>query len=70
MVIERDVSVQRDLQLFTGSEVIALKYLLDLTVEAFDHAVCLELFRRGEAVLDGELDSETHRSQRTQCNKG
>ena len=31
---------------------MALKHLLDPTVEAFDHAVCLGRFRRGEAVLD------------------
>ena len=58
MVIKPDVAVQRDLQLFPRSEMMALKYLLDPTVEAFDHAVCLGRFRRGEAVLDGELGAE------------
>ena len=40
-VIKPDVAVQRDLQLFTESEVMGLKHLLDPIVEAFDHAVCL-----------------------------
>ena len=47
--------MQHGLQLFAGSEVMALKHLLDPTVEAFDHAVCLRRFRRGQAVLDVQV---------------
>ncbi len=37
---------------------MALKDVLDPPIEAFDHAVCLRRFRRGEAVLDAELGAE------------
>lgn len=37
---------------------MALKHLLDPTVEAFDDAVGLRRFRRGEAVLDVEFGTQ------------
>ena len=37
---------------------MTLKDLLDPPVEAFDHAVCLRRFRRGETVLDFELGAK------------
>ena len=50
--------MQRGLQLLAGSEVITMKHLLDPTVEAFCHAVCLRRFWRGQAVLDVQVGTE------------
>ena len=37
---------------------VALKHLLDPTVEAFDHAFCLRRFWRGQAVRDVQVGTE------------
>jgi hypothetical protein len=55
VIIKPDVEVHRDLKLFDRSEVITLRHLLDLTVEAFDQAVCLRRLRRGQAVLNVQV---------------
>ena len=37
---------------------VALKHLLDATVEALDHAIGLRGFRWGQAVLDAQFGAE------------
>lgn len=49
------MAVPRGPKLVVGSEVMALKHLLNVAVEAFEHSVGLGRFRRGQAVLDTEL---------------
>jgi hypothetical protein len=70
LVVEPDIAVQRGFQFLTGSEMVALKHLLDPAVETLDHAarhcprtnggqwLALGRFRRGQAVLDAELGAE------------
>ena len=53
-----DIAVQRGLQFFAGTEVVALQHLLDAAVEPLDHAVGLGMLRRGQAVLDAEVTAE------------
>ena len=50
--------MQRGFQFLAGSEVVALRHLLDAAVEALDHAVGLRRFRRGQAVLEAQFGAE------------
>jgi hypothetical protein len=59
LVVEPDIAVQRDLQFFPGTEMVALQHVFDATVEALDHAVCLRMHRRGETVLYAQIGAET-----------
>ena len=52
LIVEQDIPVQRGLQFFAGTEVVALQHLFDAAVEALDHAVGLRMLRRGGAVFD------------------
>lgn len=57
-VVEVDVAQDGLLQVVAALEPMALKNILDATVESLDHAVCLRPHRGCEAVLDAELGAE------------
>ena len=71
LVVEPDIAVQRGFQFLAGSEVVALKHLLDAAVEALDplpgrrlpaiaerDPVGLRRLGRGQSVLDAEVGAE------------
>ena len=57
-VVEVDVAQDVPRQVLSALEEMALKDVLDPAVEASDHAVCLWLHRRREAMPDAEVGAE------------
>ena len=51
--------MQRGFQFFARSEVMALKHILDTTVEPLDHAVGLRRSGRRQAVFDVQFSAES-----------
>lgn len=52
LIVEPDIAVQRCLELFAGSEVVALPDFFDAAIKTLVHAVGLARFRWREAMRD------------------